>query len=104
MSPIDLQPKDLDTVRAILQAHLPHAEVRAFGSRVRGTARKTSDLDLAILGEDPLGLARMAELRQAFSDSDLPFKVDLVEWSGIAENFRTIINDCFFVLQSGPAK
>ena len=38
---IDIEPRDLATVRAILGRHVPDYEVRAFGSRVRGTNRRT---------------------------------------------------------------
>ena len=52
MPDLDLDPRDLAAVRAILRRHVPEFAVRAFGSRVRGTARRTSDLDLAIMTDD----------------------------------------------------
>jgi predicted nucleotidyltransferase len=82
---------DLAKVRAILHSLVPEIEVRAFGSRVRGTPRKTSDLALALMTAKPLDLARMADLRDAFSESDLAFKVDLVEWAATSPSFRQII-------------
>jgi hypothetical protein len=33
----------------------------------------------------------MALLREAFSESDLSFKVDLLDWSRVAPTFRAII-------------
>jgi len=90
---LDLEPRELATVRAILARHVPNCTVCAFGSRVRGTARRTSDLDLAIMTERPLDAGRMADLREAFSESDLPFLVDLVDWAATGEGFRRIIAD-----------
>ena len=88
MTPIDIRPADLETVRRILRQHVPAVEVRAFGSRVSWSARETSDLDLAMMTDEPLGIARTAKLRAAFTDSDLPFRVDIVDWATASEEFR----------------
>ncbi len=62
----------------ILDIHLPRgAKVWLFGSRATGRARRYSDLDLAIDAGRRLSLDELAELAEAFSDSDLPYKVDL---------------------------
>ncbi len=83
--------KELAIVSEILRKIVPGCEVWAFGSRVRGEAKPYSDLDLAIVSDQPLSLARLAELREAFSDSDLPWKVDLVDWASADPEFRKII-------------
>lgn len=101
MSALDIEPRDLATVRAILRRHVPEYEVRAFGSRARGNARRTSDLDLAIMTETPLAAGRMGALRDEFSESDLPFKVDVVDWAATAESFRRLIEERYEILQSG---
>ncbi|MDD4863974.1 MAG: nucleotidyltransferase domain-containing protein [Alishewanella agri] len=64
-------------VSTILQRLLPNYEVWAFGSRVQGNPKPYSDLDLVIINEQPLPLTQLAELAEAFSESDLPWKVDL---------------------------
>ena len=89
--PIDLKPHDHATVQAILERLLPGREVRAFGSRVSGKAKEFSDLDLAVMGEEPVSDAVLADLRDAFRESDLPFKVDVLEWAATRGSFRTII-------------
>ena len=91
MTPIDIRPADLETVRRILREHVPALEVRAFGSRVAWNARETSDLDLALMTDKPLTVARMAGLRAAFTDADLPFRVDLVDWASTSESFRKAV-------------
>ena len=88
MTPIDVRPADLDTVRRILREHVPDLKVHAFGSRVAWNARETSDLDLALMTDEPLGIDRTAGLRAAFTDSDLPFRVDIVDWATTSEKFR----------------
>ena len=83
--------RDWETVRAILQAHVPEFEVWAFGSRAAGTARAYSDLDLALAGEEPLDTGRRAALHEAFVESDLPWKVDLVDWASVGDRFRQAV-------------
>ena len=91
MRPIDIAPADLETIRCILREYAPGLEVRAFGSRVSWTARETSDLDVALLTEEPLSIARMTNLKAAFTKSYLPFRVDIVDWASTSENFRKVI-------------
>ena len=97
---IDLAPRHLTAVRALLAAHVPECEVRAFGSRTKGTAKPHSDLDLALVGSERLDATRLADLREAFAESELPFRVDVLDWHGIGENFRQIISTGYEVIQS----
>jgi type I restriction enzyme S subunit len=62
-----------------------------FGSRATGRARPLSDLDLAIDAGRRLSLDETARLGEAFSDSDLPYKVDIVDWHAVDERFRQMI-------------
>jgi uncharacterized protein len=88
---LDIEPQGLRTVLRILTQHLPEYDVYAFGSRVTGTARKASDLDLVVMTSKSLSIESKANLREAFSESDLPFKVDVVDWADTDENFRKLI-------------
>jgi predicted nucleotidyltransferase len=98
--PLELTPPQLQIVKEILAAHVPDCEVLAFGSRVTGKAKRFSDLDLAIIGEAPLPLILYGDICDAFSLSDLPFKVDVVDWATTKENFRAIIRRRCEVLQA----
>ena len=51
---IDLEPQHLQVVQHILSEHVPECEVRVFGSRANGTARRFSDLDLALISPKPI--------------------------------------------------
>jgi predicted nucleotidyltransferase len=76
----------------ILAANLPKgSSAWVFGSRATGRARRYSDLDLAIDAGRRLTLDEFAMLGEAFSDSDLSYKVDLVDWHAIDERFRQAI-------------
>lgn len=91
MKLIDISPNDLTTVKNILDKYVPEYEIRAFGSRVTWTAKESSDLDLVVMTDKPLAIMRLADLKEAFSESDLPFKVDVVDWAATKEGFRKII-------------
>jgi type I restriction enzyme S subunit len=97
---IDIEPRDLAIVTKILIRHVPHRTVRAFGSRVSGTARRFSDLDLVVMGERPLSLSAVSALLEDFTESDLPFKVDVVDWATTKEAFREIIEKEYVVVQN----
>jgi type I restriction enzyme S subunit len=99
VQPIDLNPHDLDIVRAILQKFVPDREVWAFGSRVKWTAKPFSDLDLAIVGDQSLPVNVVADLAEAFDESELPIKVDVVDWATTGESFRKIIQKDKVVVQ-----
>ena len=63
---IDLNPKHFETVRHILAKYVAGCEVRAFGSRVKRTAKDYSDLDLAVVGSTALTLRQTSQLDEAF--------------------------------------
>jgi predicted nucleotidyltransferase len=88
---VTITEEELRIVDAILTEHVPDAAVWAFGSRVTGRARPYSDLDLVIETDEPLRLAAIAALREAFTESELPWKVDLLDWSTISDDLRAEI-------------
>ena len=57
---IQLEPQYLQRVKEILDKFLPTCEVWAFGSRVEGTQKKFSDLDLVVVREEPLKIEILA--------------------------------------------
>lgn len=88
---IDLRPDHWEIVLEILQRRLPSRHVFAFGSRATWTAKDYSDLDLAIMGEQPVPLSVLSALNEEFVESDLPFRVDIVDFASLDDNFRAII-------------
>ena len=90
----------MDTVRKILAEHVPDCEIRAFGSRVNNRAKSYSDLDLAVVGDDKLDCDRLRLLKEAFEESDLPFRVDIIDWNDISPEFREHIEKQFETIMS----
>ncbi len=104
MPAIDVPPQALEMVIGILACHIPDREVRVMGSRITAHPKPFSDLDLVIMGNEPLSLGARGELRDAFDDSSLPFTVDLVEWASASESFRRVIAERARMLwPAGPA-
>lgn len=91
--PIDLRPDHAKIVHEIIARHLPAGvSVRVFGSRAKWTAKPHSDLDLALKGKEPLPRSVLGDLAEAFSESDLPFRVDVVDWHTVAPSFQAVID------------
>ena len=94
---IDLTAPQRQTVLALLNRYLPNTTVWAYGSRVKRTSHPASDLDLVAFA-GPEHAARVAELREAFDESNLPFRVDLFVWDDVPKSFRKRIKKEHVVL------
>lgn len=100
---IDIQPEQWLIVQDILRRHVPECEVWAFGSRATRKAKPFSDLDIAVIAAHPLPLSVSASLAADFSESDLPWKVDVVDWATASAAFRDIMRRSYVKLQE-PGK
>ncbi|RKY11325.1 MAG: nucleotidyltransferase domain-containing protein [Planctomycetota bacterium] len=97
---IDLSPGHLEIVKHILKSRAGGCEVWVYGSRVKGNARKYSDLDLVIKGKQRIQQSVLLGLKDAFGESDLPFCVDVLDWDRISDEFRKRIGEDYRVLLS----
>lgn len=102
-SALALTPEEKFTVTTLLKEYVPDKEVWVFGSRAKGTAKPYSDLDLAIIGDEPLPLRVRVGLEEAFSSSLLPWKVDVLDWATTDEVFRGLILKDHIVIQAQPS-
>lgn len=96
---VDLTPAQLEEVSCLLAQHLPSTQVWLYGSRVRGNARATSDLDMVVFAA-PEQQAQVSQLREAFEQSNLPFPVDLFVWSSVPEKFKKNIQQNYIEIQT----
>ena len=78
-------------VIAILRKYVPKQKAVVFGSRANGTTKAFADLDLCIMQDRPLSLEILSDLHEAFSESDLPFRVDIVDWATTSAEFKEVI-------------
>ena len=98
---LDMRPQHLALLRELLQQHLPHAEVWAYGSRVNGNGHEASDLDLVV--RQPADLKQetpqLGEMREAFIESNLPIRVEVVDWARLPASFHREIEQGYVVVQ-----
>lgn len=88
-----IEPQHLKILQKILQILPPDAQVWVFGSRIT-SPRPYSDLDLLIdLNGQALPTQLRLDLQEKFSESDLPYKVDIVDWNAIDSTFKQVIAD-----------
>ena len=99
MISLDVRQDHLKLIQTILKQHVPDRDVVAFGSRIHHRAKETSDLDLCIMGDQPLSLEVLAHLRDACSVSVIPYKVDIIDWTSLEVGFQKIINEHHVVIQ-----
>lgn len=85
--PIDVSPEQHETILTLLQRYLPETTAWVYGSRAKRTSRPHSDLDLVVFAK-PGQQHQVGELREAFEESNLPFRVDLFVWGEMPESFH----------------
>ncbi len=93
---LDMRQDHRAILHNVLRAYLPAgARAYVFGSRAHGGARTYSDLDLALEWDRPLGFDIIGQIAEALSESDLPYKVDIVDLAMVDPAFRQrIAADC----------
>ena len=95
---LDITREQADVVQAFLQRFVPETRVWAYGSRVTGKSSASSDLDLVVFSSEEQS-ASVSELREAFEESNLPFRVDLFVWDQVPETFKPNILKDHTVIQ-----
>lgn len=84
-----MRPQDWDLLAEIMRGQLDSkTKLWAFGSRVGGKPRPSSDLDLVVFDLDRRACSG---LREAFEESNLPFAVDLHVWGELPAEFQARI-------------
>ena len=93
---IDITAEQRKTVLSLLENHLPNTTAWVYGSRVKWTARPQSDLDMVVFAT-PEQNSQVFDLREAFEESNLPFRVDLFVWDDVPKRFRKHIKQDYVV-------
>lgn len=74
---MQLRAKELDVLRATFRRFPAVREVKVFGSRATDTARRASDLDLAISAPDA-SPAEWSDIRDAIENAPIIYALDVV--------------------------
>lgn len=98
---IAVSPFELEIILDIAKKHVPDCDVLAFGSRHKWTNEETSDLDLAVRGKGKIGFEIIGNMKEDFMESDLPFRVDVLDYHTISSEFRSVIDAGYEVIYKG---
>ena len=73
--------RDLQRIRQLVIERLRPFGVRIFlyGSRARGSARRSSDVDVAVLAEPPLPVGILSRLRDELEESSIRLPVEIMD-------------------------
>lgn len=93
---ISLNESERKIVIDILRQNLPEeTQVFVFGSRAKNNPKPYSDLDLFIQSSEQLQRSTLFTLQEAFEESILSFRVDLIDSKRCSNSFEQIIRpDC----------
>lgn len=86
-SMIDLNEKYISFIKEIVYHYLQNCEIYLFGSRTKGTAKKYSDIDIALKSPN-LNKNILLKIINDFENSTLPYEVDVLDLNNISETFR----------------
>lgn len=95
---VAIEPRHMRCLLGEIRRYIPHAAVWAFGSRVTGTFLSASDLDLAVHCDKETALTDVPKLNEALIESDLPFKVQLLDYDRLPVNMQDNIKADYVVL------
>lgn len=90
---LGVTPEEQKIINKILNEYKNNYAFYYYGSRVKGNFSKTSDLDILIKGEQEMPLSDLAQLREKFDDSKLPYIVNFTDYNGLNEKFYNLIKN-----------
>jgi predicted nucleotidyltransferase len=93
-----------EQLRVLLQqiaVYIPASTVWAFGSRIKGTCLPASDLDLAVHCNKESARNILPKLAHILEESDLPFKVQLLDFNRLPANMQDNIKANYVEIYHG---
>lgn len=88
---MDLDEKYKNKIISILSALFPRTKIYLFGSRARKTNREFSDIDIALDAGRPLDNIDVGEARDMLAESNVPYKIDVLDLQSVPEEMKKII-------------
>ncbi len=79
-----------NSIKEMVFKYLDPLEVKAFifGSRAIRKNRNYSDIDLGFVSKSKIPIMVIMDLEEEFDRSNLPFKVDLVDFASVSDDFK----------------
>lgn len=88
---LGISDSDEKIIKRILGMYNENYEFYYYGSRVKGTFEKSSDLDILIKGNKEMPYSEKDTLEVLFDHSDLSFVVNFSDYYTITEDFYKLI-------------
>ena len=92
---INMKDHHLEIIKNILQKY--DYSFYVFGSRITDKAKEFSDLDLLYF--DEISDSTLVILEEEFENSNLPYKVDLIDYNQCDDDFKNIIGENYICIQ-----
>lgn len=88
-------------LRSVVYKYVDSSSVRAFlfGSRVTAASSKYSDIDLGLESKDPIPYSTIVDMEDDFENSNLPYSVDIVDFSKVSDKFKAVAESNKIYLQ-----
>lgn len=86
---ISLEKKHYDVLKSILNQ--AGVKFYVFGSRTKTKHKKFSDIDLCYMESIPRKV--LTKIKMELSDSNIPYKIDIVDWNQCDQEFQDLIKD-----------
>lgn len=86
-----LTDREREVIKNILAGIIPDADYLVFGSRLGNHHHRYSDLDIAVKATDKIPLLQLSTIEEAFAQSDLPFRVEIVDLNRASPEFRLLV-------------
>ena len=94
---INISEKHLAIIKSILEKY--NYSFYLFGSRITNKIKRFSEVDLFYIVDIPA--KDISQLEEEFENSDLPYKVDLVDYNKCDPEFQHIMKTANICIQSG---
>lgn len=91
MQETGIQEEHKNKIVAVLSALFPDAKIYLFGSRATGKFSHGSDIDIAIDAGEPMERVDIGEARDMFGESNIPFKIDVVDLNRIQQDMKDTV-------------
>ncbi|MBI2888824.1 MAG: nucleotidyltransferase domain-containing protein [Candidatus Liptonbacteria bacterium] len=79
-------------IKEIFGRHLDlsHYKIFFFGSRVTGRGDDRSDIDIGILGNEPVPRDAIGKIQDDIEESDILYDIDVVDFATVSDRFKKV--------------
>lgn len=94
---VNLEDKYIKLLKEIISKYLVNYQLYLYGSRAKGTARRFSDVDIAINSLE-LNSLILSKIKFDIEESTIPYSVDILDYNSISEDFKNLISSSLIQL------